>query len=409
MLKFINVCMLESIRTYFSNEHGEIHYHFYIALFILALVSTYLFTMVLIKLSSRFGLLDKPDQRRIHQRAVPKLGGLAIFLSMALTFCVAALLHPAVAVDLLDPKSIAIFVGITVMLLLGIYDDLFQASWMWKFTIQIVAACFVISKGLVIMEITNPFGSTIKFYPLLGFVFTIVWLIGITNAVNLSDGLDGLSTGIVLIVAAVTFANSLYLTQTRPEQSELFIFATVTSITLIGASVAFLRFNFYPAKIFLGDTGSLFLGFLIACIAVRSSQLSTTTFAFVVPVIALGLPILDTVLAFLRRTAKRRNPFQADLQHIHHKMIESGLSHPETVLVLYAFCVLLGLAALVLALKKNEYAGIVLFVLTIVTLIGFKKFGILDITRLWGIHNPPEKSAHKKSGNHSSSSKGPSA
>jgi UDP-GlcNAc:undecaprenyl-phosphate GlcNAc-1-phosphate transferase len=173
----------------------------------------------------------------------------------------------------------------------------------------------------------------------------------------------------------------------------------------MGAALAFLRYNFYPAKIFLGDTGSLFLGFLIACTAIRSSQISTTTVALVVPIIALGLPILDTVLVFLRRTAKRRNPFQADLQHIHHKMIESGLSHPETVLVLYGFCILLGVAALVLALKKNEYAGIVLFVLTVITLIGFKKFGVLDITRLWGIRHssdtkkPGTDTEHNKSKN----------
>ena len=312
--------MLDTVQNYFSNQHGEIQYHLYIVLFFLALVSTYLFTKVLIRISARFGILDKPDARRIHQRPVPKLGGLAIFLALAVSLLIAGLLHPAVAADLLEPKSIAIFIGMAVMLALGMYDDLFHASWMWKFTIQIVAACFVIRQGLVIMQITNPFGSTITFYPLFGFIFTLIWLIGITNAVNLSDGLDGLSVGIVLIVAAVTFTNSLYLTRTRPEQSELFIFAAVTSVVLIGAAIAFLRFNFYPAKIFLGDTGSLFLGFLIACTAVRSSQISTTTVALVVPIIALGLPILDTVIVFLRRTAKRRNPFQADLQHIHHKM-----------------------------------------------------------------------------------------
>jgi UDP-GlcNAc:undecaprenyl-phosphate GlcNAc-1-phosphate transferase len=283
-----------------------------------------------------------------------------------------------------------------VMLGLGVYDDLRQTGWLPKFAFQIVAACIVIHEGLVITKITNPFGPTLELPAAFSLTFTIVWLVGITNAVNLSDGLDGLATGIVMIVCGVTFANSLHLMQARPEQYQFFVFPAITSVAVLGAAAAFLRFNFYPARIFLGDTGSLFLGFLIACTAVRSSQISTTTVALVVPMIALGLPILDTVLAFLRRTARRRNPFQADLEHIHHKMMESGLSHPETVLVLYAFCLLLGVAALVLALKKNQYAGIVLFVLTVITLAGFKKFGVLDVTRLWGMRGKSDDKSKRR-------------
>ena len=390
--------LLQTIQAYFTSEHGEINYQLYIVLFLLALALSYVFTKLIISLSYRFGLFDQPDSRRIHQQPIPKMGGLAIFLAVTISLGIGTLLHPALAADLLEPKSLAIFASMSIMLVLGMYDDLFNASWMWKFTFQIIAACFVIRWGLVITKITNPFGTHFSFPPALAIVFTLVWIIGITNAVNLSDGLDGLGTGIVFIVSAVTFANSIYLTRTRPETGELFIFATITSVCLMGAGLAFLRFNFYPARIFLGDTGSLFLGFLIACTAIRSSQISTTTVALVVPIIALGLPILDTILVFLRRTAKRRNPFQADLQHIHHKMLESGLSHPETVLVLYGFCILLGIAALVLALKKNEYAGIVLVVLTIVTLIGFKRFGVLDITRLWGIRDSKKQDKDQKSG-----------
>ena len=213
---------------------------------------------------------------------------------------------------------------------------------------------------------------------------------GITNAINLSDGLDGLCGGIIFIVAAVIFVNSQILTHTRPEQFTLFIFPSVICAIVLGAVLGFLRYNFYPAKIFLGDGGALFLGFLVACMAIRSSQISATSVALLVPLIALGLPILDTTLAFLRRTARRGNPFQSDAQHIHHKIMYSGLTHPETVLVLYGFCLLLGLAALALSLRSNQYAGIILVVLTIIILLGFKKFGVLDVTRLWGVRRRGE-------------------
>ena len=378
--------LISSLRNYFTTADGDISYSLYVVLFIGALFLAYIFTAFLIKLAPKLGFVDKPDSRRIHRSTIPKLGGAAIFFAFIIAIAFAALVNSTVAAEFLSPKTIAIFVGLLVMLALGIADDIFHISWMWKFTFQIVAACIVIRHGLVIKNITNPLGMmTLQLPVWFGFFFTIMWLVGLTNAVNLSDGLDGLATGIVLIVSGVTFANSLYLMQTRPEQYQLFIFPAITSVCILGAAIAFLKFNFYPARIFLGDTGSLFLGFLIACTAVKSSQISTTTVAFVVPVIALGLPILDTTLAFLRRTAKRRNPFQADLDHIHHKMIQSGLSHPQAVLVLYGFCILLGGAALVLALKKNQFAGIILFVLTVITLIGFKKFGVLDVTRLWGI------------------------
>ncbi|MCX7003191.1 MAG: MraY family glycosyltransferase [bacterium] len=375
---------LQHVQQLFSGRQGEISYALYALVFVVALLLTYGLTLILIRLAPRLGAMARPSARHIHLRAVPKLGGVAIFIAVTAALGLAALLCPVVARDLISAKSVAIFTGLLVMLCLGVYDDLRHASWLPKFAFQIVAACIVIHENLVISKITNPFGPTLELPMIVALLFTIVWLVGITNAVNLSDGLDGLATGIVLIVCGVTFANSLQLMQTRPEQYTFFVFSAITSVAALGASLAFLRFNFYPAKIFLGDAGSLCLGFLIACTAVRSAQISTTTVALIVPVIALGLPILDTVLAFLRRTARRRNPFQADLEHIHHKMMESGLSHPETVLVLYGFCLLLGVAALVLALKKNQYAGIVLFVLTVITLAGFKKFGVLDVTRLWG-------------------------
>ena len=211
--------LIINLRNYFTTGDGEIAYSLYIVLFLIALFLTYIFTTVLIKIAPKIGAVDEPNGRKIHSVPVPKLGGLAIFIAFTITIGLAILFNSTVAGELLSPKTTAIFVGLFVMLILGIYDDLKHLSWMWKFTFQIVAACIVIRQGLVITNMTNPLGlTTLKLPIMFGFFFTIMWLVGLTNAVNLSDGLDGLATGIVLIVSGVTFANSLYLMQTRPEQ-----------------------------------------------------------------------------------------------------------------------------------------------------------------------------------------------
>ncbi len=392
--------IVDRIRSVFSAPQGDVvlvRHGLYVVLGLAALAVTYALTKLLIRFAPRVGAVDQPGARKIHALPVPRLGGIAVFVGFGVALALGCVLHPAIASDFRQPQSLAIFTGMAVIFALGLYDDVFRASWMVKFAFQIVAACIVIHDGLVVTKLTNPIGPTMALHPLVGIVFTIVWIVAITNAINLSDGLDGLATGITLIVSVVTFANTLHLMNARPEQYGAFVFPAVTSVCLIGASVAFLRFNFFPAKIFLGDAGALFIGFLVACTAVRSSQMSTTAVGLVVPAIALGLPILDTVLAFLRRTARRRNPFQADKEHIHHKMIEHGLSHPETVLVLYGFCLLLGITSVFLALKMKQYAAVVLFAVTVLVLVAFKVLGVLDITRLWGMRDR-SRDTHKRSG-----------
>lgn len=374
----------------FSTPQGEIKPALYAALFVFALVSTWLLTKLVLAFALKKKLFGPVGGRHVGGRQIPRLGGVALIVSFALTAALAAFLHPGVAREFMQPQTIAIFAGLLIVGALGVVDDLLQLNWATKFVFQIIASCLVIGNGVIIAKITNPFGPTLDFYPWMAVAFTLIWLVGITNAINLSDGLDGLCGGIIFIVAVVIFTNSQILTHARPEQFTLFIFPSVVCAIVLGAVLGFLRYNFYPAKIFLGDGGALFLGFLVACMAIRSSQISATSVALLVPLIALGLPILDTTLAFLRRTARRGNPFQSDAQHIHHKIMYSGLTHPETVLVLYGFCLLLGLAALALSLRSNQYAGLILVVLTIIILLGFKKFGVLDVTRLWGVRRRGE-------------------
>ena len=387
---------MSKIYELFSTPQGEVKPALFIVLFVVALLLTLLFTKLVLAFALKKKLFGPVGGRHIGNRQIPRLGGAALVAAFAITAVLAAFLNPSVAKEFLQPQTLAIFGGLLIVAVLGVVDDLLQLSWATKFVFQIVASCLVIGNGIVIAKITNPFGPTLDFYPWMAIAFTLIWLVGITNAINLSDGLDGLCGGIIFIVAAVIFVNSRMLAHTRPEQFTLFIFPSVVCAIVLGAVLGFLRYNFYPAKIFLGDGGALFLGFLVACMAIRSSQISATSVALLVPIIALVLPILDTTMSFLRRTDRRENPFQSDAQHIHHKIMYSGLTHPETVLVLYGFCLLLGLAALALSLRSNQYAGIILVVLTIVILLGFKKFGVLDVTRLWGVRRRGDMEEQKK-------------
>jgi len=378
--------MIEKITNLFIKENNEFGYPMYLLLFIVSWILTFVFTSILIKILNKYKLYDMPNQdnRRIHSVPIPRLGGLSIFISVAITLIIAAIIHPAIRTEFMSVEAISIFSGLVIMIGLGIYDDIWKASWPLKFAVQIVATCIVIAGGVYIKNMTGITGTTLQLNEILRFAFTFIWIIGITNAINLSDGLDGLSSGIVLIVVSVIFINSVYLMNTRDQQFSLFVFSAICSISLIGAALAFLHFNFYPAKIFLGDTGSLFLGFFLACIAIHGSQMSTTTVALTVPVIALGLPILDTTIAFLRRSLQAKNPFKPDLQHIHHKIILSGLSHPKAVLVSYAFCFVLGISALVMSIYKNQFSIFIIFILIAITFVFLRKYGIMDITKLWG-------------------------
>ena len=378
--------MLTNFTTVFIKENNEFGYPIYLLLFVVSWLLTFVFTFLLIKILNKCKLYDMPNQdnRRVHSMPIPRLGGLAIFLAVALTLALAAFIHPVIREEFFSKPALSIFAGLLIMLGLGICDDIWKVSWPVKFAVQIVATCIVIAGGVYIERMTGISGVTLQLIQIFGFIFTFGWIIGITNAINLSDGLDGLSSGITLIVVSVIFINSIYLMNTRDQQFQLFVFSAVCSIVLIGATLAFLHFNFFPAKIFLGDTGSLFIGFFLACIAIKGSQMSTTTVALTVPVIALGLPILDTTLAFMRRSLKAKNPFKPDMQHIHHKVMLSGLSHPKAVLILYTFCFVLGLAALIMSIYKNQFSVFILVILIGITLIFLRKYGIIDITKLWG-------------------------
>ncbi len=279
------------------------------------------------RLANKIGAVDLPNQRKVHKEPMPRLGGMAIYLG----FVAAALL----LVDLSN-KVIGLLLGGTIILILGIIDDVRGISPKTKLMGQAAAALVVIAFGIKIQFITNPFDSLI-FLGSLSIPITLLWLVGVTNAVNLIDGLDGLASGISAI-ALFTFSYIAYTNQQF----------TVSLLTflLAGCIIGFLRYNFYPATIFLGDSGSMFLGFNIAALAVFGLLKGVTLVALVIPLTILGVPIFDTFFAIVRRRREHQPIFKADKKHIHHRLLNRGLSHWQAVLIIYLISLCFSASAL---------------------------------------------------------------
>lgn len=289
------------------------------------------------------GWLDRPGlDRHVHTKPIPRVGGVAIAISFALVVGCAVLasywshwpvaepLHPVVISKILGPAFL--------IFLLGLYDDLRGASPALKFFVQAVAAALLFFAGFGIQRIAF-LSSSDTLQTAIGLPLTIFWVLLITNAFNLIDGLDGLAAGSALFSAVVMFLSSLFMPDTL---------VLLFSIVLIGVILGFLRFNFHPASIFLGDSGSLFLGFLISTLAMVGSQKSPTIVAVSIPLIALGFPILDVALAVARRFLGGKPIFIGDGDHIHHRLLKRGLGQREAVLLLYAITAGFGLLSLIL-------------------------------------------------------------
>lgn len=340
-----------------------------IAAFLVAVGTTWILTPGVIRLARILGAVDRPGGRKTHVEPVPRIGGVAVFCGFAAGMAFAA----SATGNLLGAPQVGVYwrglgFAATALMLVGLVDDLFGLSYRWKFAAQILAATYVWNCGFRIDVVSHPLGGGLDL-GLLSFPVTLLWIVGITNAVNLIDGLDGLAAGIALIttlsVAVFAFISG-------------HLGITAASVTLAGSLIGFLRFNFNPARIFLGDSGSLFLGFVLAVTSVRGSQKAPTAVAILVPLLILGLPLLDTGMAVLRRLyrlssrgARTDNAmgyvvrnlnqvFLPDRGHIHHRLIDLGLSHRSAVLLLYIVGGVFALAAFALMLTKNFWLAVVL-------------------------------------------------
>lgn len=303
--------------------------------FAVALVVAYFMTPPVKSFAQRVGAMDVPrDGRRVHDHPVPRMGGLAIFVG----FTVAMILFVSFTTQVLG-----LMLGALIIAAMGAVDDIVNLRPWIKLSIQIIAALVAIRCGIIFNAVSNPnFLSDVGTIPIgsLSIPLTVLWIVGCTNAVNLIDGLDGLAVGVSGISSMTMLIVSLFVA----EPNTTFILAA-----LCGACVGFMPFNMNPAKIFMGDVGSQFLGFVLACVSVMGLFKLHTVITFLVPVLAMAIPLADTVFAVFRRLIHGQSPFHADKGHFHHRLLAMGLNQKQAVAVLYGISAVMGLVAVLLA------------------------------------------------------------
>jgi len=348
--------------------------------FIAALLTSAAFTRLVRDFSIARGWVTPPSSdRHVHSRPIPRLGGVAIFLTLG---CMALLVHwlpqqfgtrefplPQLTLKIMGPA--------TIIFVLGLIDDFCGLSAYIKFAAEAAAAVLLFSNGLGITRLSF-FAGHPHLGWLVGLPLTIIWVLWITNAFNLIDGLDGLAAGSALFSALVTCVVALL------DHNGVVLILT---LALAGAITGFLRFNFNPASIFLGDCGSLLIGFLISAIAIAGSHKAPTMVAVAIPIVSLGLPILDVTVAVIRRFLSGKRLFSPDREHIHHKLLGRGISHRQTVLVLYGVSACFGLLSLLLLNPGDTAVAAVLVVAGIGVLIGVRQLRYHEFLELGRVAN----------------------
>lgn len=309
-------------------------------------ITVLVITPFVIKLAVKIGAVDRPNGRKVHTKVMPRLGGLAIFIGVAVGYFVGGVYKEQVT---------GMTVGAIIIVLVGMLDDLYELSPKVKLAGQLLAAFVVVASGLKVDLLTVPFIGTFDL-GLWSYPITIFWIVAITNAINLIDGLDGLSAGISAIgIAAIAVMAGM--------AGKMLIFTLC--LILLGSVIAFLFYNFHPAKIFMGDTGALFLGYAISVLSVLGLYKSVTLFSFVVPVIILGVPIFDTTFAIIRRIVNKRPISAPDKLHLHHRLLALGFSHRNTVLLIYAFGLMFAISAILFSASTLWQSILIVFALIV--------------------------------------------
>jgi UDP-GlcNAc:undecaprenyl-phosphate/decaprenyl-phosphate GlcNAc-1-phosphate transferase len=298
--------------------------------FLISLATSAILAFPIRKFAVKIGAMDIPDHRKIHTEVTPRLGGLSIYLGV-----VAGLLYLAPS----HPQITAIALGSMIVIVTGIIDDKYQIRPVIKLSGQLIAAIILIASGIIIDKVTLPFFGVV-YLEYFSIPITILWIVGVTNAINLIDGLDGLAAG----VSTIAFSSILVMAVIDYRLIVVYI-----CIALIGSCIGFLFHNFYPAKIYMGDTGSLFLGYSVAVISMLGLFKNVALFSFIIPIIVLGVPILDTLFAIARRFLNKEPIMMPDKKHIHYQLLSAGFSHRATVLILYGFSAVFGMFAILLS------------------------------------------------------------
>jgi len=334
------------------------------ASFALSLILTPLFR----NLALRFKFVDEPDNhRKIHSVPIPRIGGVAIAASVVAAYGLLILfrLRAGLILSADAPFALRLLPAVAVIFCVGLVDDIFQVRPMYKLAAQIAAAILAWESGIHLSSIGGH-----NFPVILSFMVTIIWIVACSNAMNLIDGVDGLAAGVGLVASVTTLIAALF-----HHNIEL-AFATVP---LVGALLGFLRFNFSPASIFLGDCGSLTLGFLLGCYGIVWSEKSTTLLSMVAPLMVLFVPLLDASLAIVRRFLRQQPIFGADRGHIHHKLLSQGLPPWRVALILYGFCGLAGVAGLILTATHVPYHSFVVIIVILVAWLAIQHLGYSEL------------------------------
>ena len=346
--------------------------------FLLAFITAFMMTPYSIKLAKKVGAVDVPkDNRRMHHKPIPKLGGVAVIAGFVVSF-----IYLVITLSIEDSsrlnlfgieeygkKILGILLGIVVIAITGVTDDIKTLKWWQQLAGQTLAAVIVVAFGTRIEHLDIPFLYMIGLNDVVSIIVTVVWIVGVTNAINLIDGLDGLSSGISLISCISLLI--IFLMNGSP------MIATVIVTALSGALVGFLPFNFSPAKTFIGDTGSNFLGFMLAVVSILGVAKTYTAAVIVLPVIVLGLPIFDVLFAIVRRIIKGKSikaVFMPDKGHLHHKLVAKGFTPKQAVLILYGLSASLGMFAIIL-FDSGIWKALSFLLMIIATVaIGYRNF-----------------------------------
>jgi len=350
---------------------------------LIALVLTNTLAPGMRRFARRIGAIDHPGGRRINVRPMPRLGGIAIFIGFVAALLVAMVItRPIVVshrVDVLtvriplsprtDQALVGILLGSTFLFLVGIWDDIRGMNPALKFLFQVAAAAILIPFGLTTQFITNPLTGKIVALEWLGPIFTVLWVVGVVNATNFIDGVDGLASGIAAIAGTTLFLTAMVKAD---------VTSTLLAACLVGSMLGFLRHNFNPARIIMGDSGSMFVGYVLGGMSVMGLYKSYTALSLIVPLLALAVPIVDTAFAIVRRFRSRQPIYLPDRGHLHHRLLDRGLSQRQTVLILYLVSAFFGVGALAVAGINRSAAVVTLAAIAAVLYIGARRMGLLE-------------------------------
>lgn len=313
----------------------------FIFIFVIAYLAMRMIIPPLIKLAEKYNFLDQPTKRKQHARAVPLIGGIAMYISFLVCFLI--------FVGMKDIRHIAILIGSLLVIIIGLIDDYYKTKSLEfgvipRVVLQILPAIILYSVGIRFTGFMNPINNTYFLLPnYLQFILTILWVFGVTTVINFSDGLDGLAGGFSVISATTLFIVAIYKNQ---------IDSAVLAIILVGVAAGFLKYNFYPAKIFMGDSGATFLGYMLSVISLYGAFKQATIVSVFIPVLALGVPIFDNIFVVIKRFLNHKPVYKPDATQIHYRLLKSGMNTPQVVKYLFLINACLSLTSIIILLLK---------------------------------------------------------